>query len=651
MNTTNITNASVTRDITEESDAPSIFIHSPTYSVIDNEKLYFVDNFDKLLKVYDLNPEINKFESKYISLELIGNIIDIYYINSNLYILSAKNEETTPSLYFTIINLTSFQIIKHLKIDTIDTNYNKLDVCESITHLYISLTPITNNNLSANSPIILTYDKTQQLITNICTIEIDESINNELFNISVLLHNDTTDQVYVAFTYNDTISFFSCYATSITQQSNYNIDISKGTVFDDLETKNSNVKLVDVNMIKINNKDYYIITYNDISENRTCTHIYNFNLGEGVDGSKEFTSVYNFSIENDSYLMTSNEYLIYPRKNTQQILYHDFDCIEVQGENNGLPNTNTKTTVSNPTVNKVFKTEDQFEYATINKKTSLLASPWDSTSILEIDPSISSKDVIIIGAGQIQGENHLINDYKYCLFTTGDKNNFGYIKTEDLTLKQKISLDQNNYEYEYIKFKVQPNTILYSMPTTILGEYLTAHKESESKVVMCIPENSIVTVIDAICRYKSNEKIMLKVKVNNNDDQIGYIEYDKIIKPSDITNFVITNSSIKNDNTNIYLGTDSTSPIICTLNEGYRVRINGSRNTQTGYTSVTFNDEYGNEINGYILTDSLESDSWTVMQIIGCILIAINIGLLILILRFKHKSIGVNGAKYIDSAK
>ena len=39
------------------------------------------------------------------------------------------------------------------------------------------------------------------------------------------------------------------------------------------------------------------------------------------------------------------------------------------------------------------------------------------------------------------------------------------------------------------------------------------------------------------------------------------------------------------------------------------------------------------------------------MQIIGCVLIAINIGLLILILRFKKNHIGANGSKYIDNEK
>ena len=39
------------------------------------------------------------------------------------------------------------------------------------------------------------------------------------------------------------------------------------------------------------------------------------------------------------------------------------------------------------------------------------------------------------------------------------------------------------------------------------------------------------------------------------------------------------------------------------------------------------------------------------MQIIGSILIAINIGLLILILKFNRKNVGVNGSKYIEKEK
>ena len=40
--------------------------------------------------------------------------------------------------------------------------------------------------------------------------------------------------------------------------------------------------------------------------------------------------------------------------------------------------------------------------------------------------------------------------------------------------------------------------------------------------------------------------------------------------------------------------------IVKALDKGKTVRINGKRDTKTGFTSITFNDEYGNEFSGYI---------------------------------------------------
>ena len=51
------------------------------------------------------------------------------------------------------------------------------------------------------------------------------------------------------------------------------------------------------------------------------------------------------------------------------------------------------------------------------------------------------------------------------------------------------------------------------------------------------------------------------------------------------------------------------------------------------------------------MTDSLSSDNWSTLQIIGCILIAINIGLLVLILKFKNDRIGKAGQKYVKNKK
>ncbi len=192
-----------------------------------------------------------------------------------------------------------------------------------------------------------------------------------------------------------------------------------------------------------------------------------------------------------------------------------------------------------------------------------------------------------------------------------------------------------------------PNTNLYSFPTKVLTQ-VTA-ENVQIGVISQIVENSRVEIIDPICRYTANNTTFVKVKVN--DSAIGYIDYSNIITPSSYKDFIETNASIKQDNTLVYLSTEADSPVIYKLNKNYRVRINGSRDTKTGYTSITFNDEYGNEFSGYIITDTLDTDNWSTLQIIGCVLIAINIGLLILILLFKKHKIGNNGTKYLNSEK
>jgi len=107
-----------------------------------------------------------------------------------------------------------------------------------------------------------------------------------------------------------------------------------------------------------------------------------------------------------------------------------------------------------------------------------------------------------------------------------------------------------------------------------------------------------------------------------------------------------TNATIKNDGTTVYLSPSVDSTVLSfKLDAGKNVRINGKRNTKTGFTSITFNDEYGNEYSGYIETDYIKSDSWSTLQIVGCVLIAINIGLLILILIYRNKHLGNRGQK------
>ena len=623
----------------------SIFIHSPTYSILYYRNIYFIDEYDKLLKVYDLNQ--NKFLEKSVNLNTIDEIIDVDYIDDCLYLLTYNSTNEKYELIFINLNLTSFEIENILTFETLTGNYEKFDVTKNGTNLIVSLTPSANE--SETSPAIIVIDDTNKTITNTCLLNVELLNEANLFKmLTILASDESVNEIYVVLVYNYTISFVGTDLTTISN-STLDVNISSAVSFDSLETSNEDISFNDVNKILVNDDLLFLITYNtEINENsateiQTSSHLYEFAIDDVVGTNRKFISRKTISHKStSSYILTSNGTVVYPVENKQQIIYTEI-TYDASSEKYS---DNTPDAISNPIVEVEYKTEAQFEYVYANKKTPLLSSPWaaETSETFIIDPVISQKDIIIIGDGIISGSNSPINDYKFCMVTTGDQNLKGYIKTEDLTPKEKISID--DYDYEKI-VKVQPNTILYSMPTTIIGDNVTPN--SPSYVIDEIKDNSRVEIIDTICKYKSNEKRLVKVKVN--DSLIGYIECDKIVKPSASISFVITNASIKNNNTAIYRDSNPNSPIIYTLNKGYRIRINGPRNTETGYTSVTFNDEYGNEFSGYILTDAIGSDSWTVMQIIGCVLIAINIGLLILILRFKKKNIGPNGAKYIDNEK
>ncbi len=618
----------------------STFIHSPTYSFIYHQEIYFFDEYDNCLKVYNITDAM--IEDASLSVLSLGTILDVVYQGEYIFALSSITENSIESLSISLIDLIDFEIEKTIELENFKTDYKNISVCEVDDSWLISLTPIANES-ETSSPAIITLDKTNKEITNTCLLSIESQILNTLFNLTVIESAGTNENdIYIVLTCNETIYFFGTAIEKVTTETLTTIETSKSSLYENLETTSANIELAEVNTIIVNNKLMFLITYNETADEGltitgTYSKLYEYAI-DVIDEEKSFESVLKLVTQVGEYVTTANSCVLYPIKNEQKIIYTQ---ISYNTENQKYSDT-TMPHIKNPNVEVVFRTENNFEFVTANKTTKLLSSPWahnndDNYEILE------AHDLIIIGHGKISGENSVIEGYDYCLITTANENKKGFVKSEDLTSKQIISVE--NYDYKV--FKVQPYTPLYSLPTTIVGDRIT--DSLNSTIISKIEENSKVELVDAICKYKSNEKIMLKVIVN--DTETGYIEFDRIIKPSESINFVITNASIKSDNTIIYLNSNPSSPIIGTLDKGYRIRINGTRNTETGYTSITFNDEYGNEFTGYILTDSIGSDSWTTMQIIGCVLIAINVGLLILILRFKKKNIGNDGSKYIENKK
>ena len=600
----------------------SIFISNATYSTFYNNKIYFIDSYDNLLKIYDTNNK--KFLNEYLDLTEYEEIVDATYLDGNIFLYSSLNQ-------LVIINLNDLSI-KTISNELLTNSLSKISVTkindEDLQKFAITLSPdIINEQVS---PVVMLIDETSLELSEICKINLVsndfDDIKTSLIKIFVLNSQTVDNEINIMFFYGSNVAFASLSINSLKN----NETISSVTLISaQLDNTNHNINIKNINLMQISNNSYYLITYSDNSNN-AYSRLYRYKLTNSIETSFEYLS--QIETSNTKYVLTSNEYVIFPNDN-QSITYVK---IEYDDENEIISNINT--TITNPIVTPEYFEEENFVYMQTNKNTKLLSSPWDFDEIIIINENI---DIINIGKGKIESENSVIEDFLYCLYTFDGVNYKGYIKTEDLTEKQIIPVEN----YPYPVFKTVPNSNLYSLPTKVLGDMIT--NDLSSSVIMQIEANSRVEVLDVICGYTSLDSTMIKVKVNNN--QIGYIETNNIIHPSDKVDYVITNSAIKQDKTNVYINANSNSAIIYTLDKGYRIRINGVRDTKTGYTSITFNDEYGNEFSGYIITDVISADSWTTLQIVGCILIAINIGLLILILLFKKEKIGGRGQKYTAS--
>lgn len=611
----------------------SLFIHSPTFSTlvtqIDDDgksinRLYFIDEYDNILKVY--NTSTQKFESYSLSLASFGLVVDVTCFDNKFFIIT----NTDSSANLVVINLDS--TLSATTIDNLELSkeYTKISVNNSSYNTQktytISLSPTfisEDNNLKT-----VLLNKNDLSLICVCNLKTDNpdffDLENQNYAKLLTIPNPTNyNYVYLLCVFNSKI-YFSSTSTSSLASTNQSPSWTPLNDKISLASSQSYISILNVNLCYIDSEPYFLVSY--LSEiDKTITPyslLYHFIIDVLDSPNTTFTEIDDniISTPNTKNILTTNDYVIY--SNNQNIYYTKIT------ETGALLNS-----ICNVQVEESYKPEPEFIYATTTSKTNLLEEPWSAKETIVIP---EATDIVIIGNGIIYGET--IEDYVYCLYTKNGINYKGYVYIEDISNKAQIAL--NDYEYQI--FNVVPNTKLYTLPTKVINNKITS--ELESKVIMQIPENSNVEVIDAICKYKSDGNIMLKVKVN--DNQIGFIEYNAIIPPSAFADFVITNAYIKANNTKVYLNSTASSPVIGVLEKDYRVRVNGSRDTKTGFTSITYNDEYGNERTGYIQTDVVSTDSWTTLQLIGCILIAINIGLLILILRFKKQKIGSDGNKY-----
>lgn len=607
----------------------SIFIRKPTFSIFYNNKIFFIDDADKLLKSY--NTQTSAFDASYIDLSSY-KIVNTTFIGDDWYLLVEGQENMNKVVK---IDLAEFVIIDETDFNLeIDNKYSSL-FAQKINFEEKDYTLISFSAERENTVIVLINEETGEIETPF-EIKLGDAHNDIKDSLlKTISFQDSNGKLHIVFIYDKDIAYYS--TTSIDglrdlADEGVVINTIQDTTIPDVQQ----LIIKNITFAKIADKDYIAISF-CTGTNQQHIKFYSFDFDNHINTIKYETSA---PCKNAEWINFNENYFSYVNGDEQKLFLTNLSATgDVE-----ITYSYSTDEIDNPQYEIEYFEDFEFIYKKANALTEIYSDPWGSNSNIFVN---EGTNVIQIGKAKLVGSGSEIKDYDYCLYTYESSNNTGinrcgFIETSKLDKKAEITPTEAGY---IDRMSIWPRTTLYSLPTTVISGKIGGDTSSlNSEIIMDIEDNSEIEVLDVLCNYIANNVQMIKVQVNKN--QVGYIDAKCIRKPSDIKNFVITNATIQKDDTIIYLSDslDSTT-LSFKLNKGKTVRINGARNTKTGLTSITFNDEYGNEFSGYIETDYIKSDSWSTLQIIGCVLIAINIGLLVLILIYKKNHLGNRGQK------
>ena len=627
-------NALATGDNEPQDINMSIFIKDPTYSCLIGDKIFFIDAHDNILKVY--NTVNSYFEEQFLDVSNY-EIKDAEVLNDSLYLIVSSSETKNKIVQIKLAEFdgekynTSFEVVEFDY--EFDSAYETIFV-QNLTfgeddYLLVSLTPVDNET----SPLMVVFDEQNEatdITISFGTEQEAVTIQNNLIKIFTIQDDDEELFILFAYTFDGgaKISYVSVetYEGLINYYNSAKISTGITVLTSDLLKNLGTAEVYDVNFMTFDSESHIVVTYKDED-----SYWLGFTPNILLDPD-EFDLVGTHECYNAKYMLINNDVITYSKAEEQELYYST-----ISHDPDGVPGSLIQpflVKINNPDCEITYFSEDNFVYKKTTKETPLLLRPWDFEELVNID---ENQDLIYIGTIQIKRairslETIQIEDYDYCLYTHGGKNYLGYVKNSDLVQKDKVEIKDSKYT-EIVT--VWPNTTIYSLPTNIVGTYITSDLNSQK--IGEIVENSKVKIIDLLSSYTSNGIKFVKVLVN--DKTIGYIDASRIYSPKDKVDFVITNATIEQDDTKVYLSADESSVVTHILSKGKQVRIDGTRDTKSGFTKITFNDEYGNEFTGYVSSDYVKADSWSTLQIIGSILIAVNIGLLVLIFVYKNKHV------------
>ncbi len=251
----------------------------------------------------------------------------------------------------------------------------------------------------------------------------------------------------------------------------------------------------------------------------------------------------------------------------------------------------------------------------------------ENGTLMFVSPFVREPDVTVpagahvVKIATIKIGSAAFDEFTYCLYTNETGNHYGFIKTATLT-----PLDASTYSKTVIK--VFSNTSIFSLPSTSLDTVNTKRATFSGVttlyVVTCVCNDNFIG---------AGSKFLL---VETEDGQMGFVDMARIANIIK-TKTLITGNAKTRCETRVYSQASTSSEILDVISKDTRVKIEDGQKTNAQFLKVTYNNAEGDLVTGYILTDDLVRDTWTILQVIGLVFVGLNVIFLIVLLLVKKK--------------
>lgn len=605
---TNITLFQAKAESLNNSDMDTNFMYSPSSIASFGEITLVLDtNQNSIIKIKD-----NKILQGENSVTSAYGATHMYGIDKYLVLLSIT--ATTPSEMIRILNSENFEevIIAQSLDSSLTQGYTNVSSYTINNTLYILL-----YSLSSTNGIDKMLQLSISLQGNAFTISTPRNLT---INTNLIGNNFQENIKSLNIVYNEEQNCLSCLVHSNTDVFGFNIkdndeisslsgsDISPALLED---VKNIYIQAYDNNSYIIFDKQSKIEIYSlqvpDLLNDK-------FMLSSNkVELETTFQSISDIAITDNQLVICSKS----DQKIASALISSENGTIVLNSLNYSV-NPSVKTTL-------IDNTEIKLMEITNDTSVNLTKEPYMVNSIITLSPETK---VVEIGYGEIyygeyiEDNAEVINGYKYYLATVNGDNYYGYLPISAVT---KLNYSESLVPYAYTK----KNVNIYKYPSNTLDD--------KNTVLTTLSEITKVELINDISEFKytvgTNGATRTFYEVRYNDI-VGYIVSTDIDKFPEIT-LVQTNATITR-NVQVYEQISDELPT-WSLSVGARVRILENRYGNEKYTKIAFNDDDGVTCTGYVLSDSVQADSWSTLQIIGFVLVLFSIVLLVIILIVRNR--------------